>query len=358
MNSVQSLTINSTPNNYTVDFVDQIEVKKMINNLRKNVYAVIDSNIHSMYGKYIEGLELKNILVLFSDENLKTFQGVERVCNWLLESGAKKDSIILGIGGGVIQDVCTFVSHIYYRGIQWIYLPTTLLSQCDSCIGAKCGINLGSFKNQLGVIHAPSKVWIDTSFLESLNEVDILSGLGEMLKLSLTGPNHFYSFFKEGLKNSKRDFKELVYKSLCAKQPIIEDDEFENDLRRILNYGHSFGHALEHCFKGKVPHGLAVVWGIDLINYVGLKLNITPHDLFTEIRNNLKEIFKFSLPLHPDIDELFEALSHDKKIKNNKINFAILEDIGKITIRESQIDYDLKKTVQDYLKSDYVFRPA
>lgn len=348
----------SYPKNYSVNFFNLEYLKDFFEKFDSKMYVVIDENVYELYRKYFENLDSKRILSLVANEDLKTFEGIKKVCQWLLNNDAKKDSIILGIGGGVIQDICTFVAHIYYRGIEWIYLPTTLLSQCDSCIGAKCGINFGNFKNQLGVIHAPSQVLVDINFLNTLSDVDVYSGLGEMLKLSLTGPNEFYDYFCENTKGATLDYEELIFKSLNAKKPIIEADEFENDLRRILNYGHSFGHALEHSYKGVVPHGLAVVWGIDLINYIGYRLGITPLNLFEDIRSNSNKIFSFKLPYPPEVENLFEALSRDKKIKNNKMNFAILENIGKINIVPKHLDSELKNMVNEYLKSNYVFRPS
>ena len=350
--------VNSYPNNYFVNFLNFKELISLLNTNEKNKYLVIDENIYNLYKYVFDEMKVSKFLILKADEELKTFAGVEKLSIWLLENGAKKDSILVGVGGGVIQDICTFVSHIYYRGIDWIYIPTTLLGQSDSCVGAKCGINLGTFKNQIGVIHAPNRVLINPEFLETLSELDYLSGLGEMLKLSLTGPNHFYDKYVKSLFSQNYNIQELVHLSLLAKKPIIEEDEFESDLRRILNYGHSFGHAIEHCLQGKIPHGLAVVWGIDLINYIGSRMGITPLDLFEDIRLKSKKIFKYELERIPLVDDLIEALSHDKKVKNNKINFAILQSVGEIVIKEHSFDKQLKLYIHDYLESDYVFRPS
>ena len=350
--------VESYPKNYTVQFVDFEELIVEINSLKKNKFLVIDENIYRINKSKFDEIEMCELILFEADESLKSFRGVEKLCEWLLEKGAKKDSILIGIGGGVIQDICTFVSHIYYRGIEWIYVPTTLLGQSDSCIGAKCGLNFGTYKNQIGVIHAPVKIIINSKFLDTLNKLDFQSGLGEMLKLSLTGPNQFYDEFTKALQSKDYEIRKLIYSSLQAKKPIIEEDEFESDKRRILNYGHSFGHALEHCLNGLIPHGLAVVWGIDVINYIGTRLGITPVELFVDIRKKSKEIFDYSLQNIPKVEDLIEALKHDKKVMNNRINFAILSEVGSIIIKEQSFDISLQSYITDYLETDYVFRPS
>ena len=358
LKSILDFEVESYPKNYFVNFLNFEDLITEINSVDKRKFFVIDENIYMIYKSNFSDLDGSEIIILKADETLKTFDGVETLSLWLLEKGAKKDSIIVGIGGGVIQDICTFVSHIYYRGIDWIYVPTTLLGQSDSCIGAKCGINFGSYKNQIGVIHAPSKVLINPKFLETLNNLDFQSGLGEMLKLSLTGPNQFYAEYVKYLESGDIEIEKLIHFSLLAKKPIIEEDEFESGLRRILNYGHSFGHAIEHHLNGKIPHGLAVVWGIDVINFIGNKIGVTPPELFEDIRSKSKNIFDFKLDKNPNVDDLIHALQHDKKVKNNKINFAYLKEIGNIIIIEHAFDSALEDYVREYLESDYVFRPA
>ena len=358
LNSNLDFEVESYPKNYFVNFLDFGKLILELNLTERKKFIVIDENIHKIYESKFRDLSDSETIILKADESLKTFSGVEKLSLWLLERGAKKDSILIGIGGGVIQDICTFVSHIYYRGIDWIYVPTTLLGQSDSCIGAKCGINFGSYKNQIGVIHAPTKVLINPEFLKTLSEFDFQSGLGEMFKLSLTGPNQFYKEYANSIESKNYDIEKLIHSSLLAKKPIIEEDEFESDLRRILNYGHSFGHAIEHCLNGQIPHGLAVVWGVDVINFIGTQIGVTPLELFEEIRSKSKKIFDFKLQNIPDVESLIDALRHDKKVKNNKINFAFLKDIGEIVIVEHSFDSELESYVRAYLKTDYVFRPA
>jgi len=279
----------------------------------------------------------------------------------MVENKASKSSVILAIGGGFIQDLSTFVSHIFHRGIKWIFIPTTLLSQSDSCIGSKCGINVMHYKNQVGVFHAPVAIFIIEEFLETLSSIEKVSGLGEILKLSLTGENQFYSDFKNIVKNGSKlqNFLPLISQSLKAKKAIIEIDEYESNLRRVLNYGHSFGHALEAISNYKIPHGIAVLLGIDIINYLGTTWGITDVSYYLDIQKVIKNILKIEsinieIPKFETI-ELIEALKKDKKILNNRINFAVLKCPGYIEIISKEIDEQLFETVEEYLELSELF---
>jgi 3-dehydroquinate synthase len=276
--------------------------------------------------------------------------------------GATKTSHLIGIGGGVIQDLATFSSHIYFRGIDWTYIPTTLLSQADSCVGAKCALNLQGHKNQLGVVHTPRAVEIFTGFLETLPFPEIQSGFGEIAKLAVTGEEQFLQEFVRFLDEkqfSTENIGELIRLSLVAKKVVIDQDEYESDLRRILNYGHSFGHALETLTNNSVVHGDAVVVGMDLINYIGYKNGITKLDFYEEMKllfhkhfNHIK--VKHSIKANIWVDEL----KHDKKMKFGKMNFAIPVSTGDIQIYTMELDDALIKLVGDYIGTSIFFNSA
>ena len=162
-----------------------------------------------------------------ANESTKTLAGVQNLIEWLLESGCNRSTTVIGIGGVIVQDLVTFTSNVFYRGASYVLIPTTLLSMCDSCIGAKCGINFGSYKNQLGVIYAPSGVHIVAQFLESLDDIEIKSGYGEILKLAITGS---YDSFNQMTRQAKvhglrgSHLLQLIRQSLEIKQRIIEED--------------------------------------------------------------------------------------------------------------------------------------
>ena len=325
-----------------------------------DLFVLIDRNIYNLYHETLKEFLSKNpYFIVEPIEQFKTLSGVEKVSEWLVSNKATKSSKIIAIGGGITQDVATFVSSIYHRGIKWIFFPTTLLSQADSCIGAKCGINLSDHKNQLGVIYAPSQIFIVQEFLGTLNSVEFESGYGEIYKLSVTGSREFYKDFKNhlqtnGLKNINMNY--LIRLSLLAKQEIIELDEYENDLRRVLNYGHTFGHALEALSKHKIPHGIAILFGMDLINFLGVKWGITSKEFYLDFRktinanyNNLN--YKMSL----DASDLIEKIKTDKKMFAGSMNFAIPIKPGAIIIHKYIIDTKLEKQVQEYLDYESIF---
>jgi 3-dehydroquinate synthase len=269
---------------------------------------------------------------------------------------------LVGVGGGVVQDLSTFVSHIYYRGIDWTFIPTTLLSQADSCVGSKCALNLNGHKNQLGVVHTPKSVDIFPGFLETLPHSEIQSGFGEIAKLAVTGKNQFLTEFKTHLHKygvSTINLGEIIYSSLNAKKYVIDQDEYESDLRRVLNYGHSFGHALESLTENSIVHGDAVVVGMDIINFIGLRREITDYAFYLEMSELFEEFFShIRLKKSFDANRWVQELKHDKKMRHGKMNFAIPVRNGDIRIYKTELDDDLILLVGEYLETSRFFNPS
>lgn len=353
------MKIKSKHEDYPVFFFNSInEAISKITDL--DLFVLVDRNIYNLYHETLKEFLSKNpYFIVEPIEQFKTLSGVEKVSEWLVSNKATKSSKIIAIGGGITQDLATFVSSIYHRGIKWIFFPTTLLSQADSCIGAKCGINLTDHKNQLGVIYAPSQIFIVQEFLGTLNEDDFASGYGEIYKLSVTGSREFYKDLKNhlyvnGLKNI--NMIHLIRLSLLAKQEIIELDEYENDLRRVLNYGHTFGHALEALSKHKIPHGMAILFGMDLINFLGVKWEITDKEFFVDFRKTIKDHYhNLSYKLSLDASDLIEKIKTDKKMFAGSMNFAIPAKSGEIIIHKYIIDKKLELLVQEYLDHESIF---
>jgi 3-dehydroquinate synthase len=352
INNSDSLVISSAQGDYEVAFLKTIdELKNYFSNAQDN-YFLVDQIIWNLYNEKLTFVNQEKLYLIDATEESKNLTGVVNTIEWLNKNGASKSSEIIGIGGGVVQDISTFVSHVYYRGINWRYIPTTLLSQSDSCIGAKCGINVLSNKNQVGVLHSPTAVYISEEFLKSLQKYELESGFGEIFKLSVTGPNEFYNELKEHLNNFQLRYQEvlpIIARSLNAKKPVIEFDEYETDLRRILNYGHSFGHSLETLTNNRITHGYAVLIGMDLVNYLGVRWGITEAKFEIEFRALIKQYFPELIVEAIDASNLVNGLKKDKKTLNGKINFAILKSVGDITIVPREIDQVLIGEVKDYL---------
>lgn len=361
------LTIRSLQWDYSVEFFENISgaIDSLLADAAPGAaetFVVCDENVAQLHGDALAGLlDRFPTLLLPATEETKSFKGVGRLIDWLIENRAVRSSTVIAIGGGCIQDLVSFTAHLYYRGISWVFLPTTVLSQSDSCIGAKSGINVLPFKNQLGVLHSPRKVLIAAEFLSTLPDVEVASGYGEIVKLSVTSSRHFLPLLEESLADGgirNPHLLPLTRASLAAKQEIIEEDEYESDLRRILNYGHSFGHALEAIAGHQVPHGLGVLWGIDIINWLGVRWGITSPEVADRLASLIRENFDYTLPLTPTEDALVDMVSRDKKVAHGNMHFAVLVDEGEFVIDARPLDTVLREQVREYLATDYVFRPV
>ena len=354
------ITIESIQGKYEVEFLANLEKVDLFSGEENSEYFILaDKKVWKLHNAQFTKLKNQPVYLVEATEEAKSLSGVNDFSNWLIANGATKSATILAIGGGVIQDIATFTAHIYKRGIKWQYLPTTLLSQADSCIGAKCGINVIPYKNQIGVLHSPSKVWVVSEFLNTLDDNTFESGFGEILKLSLTPPHVFYLELKRELNENgivRNQALNWIYRSLRAKQAVIEVDEYEKDLRRILNYGHSFGHALEGVSGNSVNHGCGVLFGIDLINYLSVQWGILDDMVFQDIRNTISSTFSLDfLPKDLTGLSLFNALKTDKKVSSGFINFAVMNNSMELVIVPKLIDNHLLELVERYIDRDCLF---
>ena len=356
---MKPLIIRSRQGDYQVEFVT--DVIALVGQLRRcpASVVVIDQNVADLYAGVLERLtnELPSYLIAATEEE-KTLTGIAKILSFMQKERSTRQSTLIAIGGGVVQDIATFASHVYYRGVKWVFVPTTLLAMCDSCIGAKCGINFGGFKNQLGVFHSPTHVFITTSFLGTLPDDYMLSGYGEMLKLSLTGPAVFFDELVallqiEGFRTPA--VEKLIHQCLTTKQAVIDVDEYETGLRRILNYGHTFGHALEAVTEYETPHGLGVAWGIDLANWIAYRRGILTEAHFLEVHQSIAELFGRPVSHEVTAPQLVEAARRDKKVVDDKVNLVVLERPGALTIIPFKLDSSLEATVAEYLKHHNVF---
>lgn len=314
---------------------------------------VIDRNVATAYraelAKVFAAVPTHEVA---ATEDEKTLEGCARVLTFLQSQNATRETTLLAVGGGVLQDICTLCAHLYYRGLRWHYYPTTLLGMADSCIGAKASINFNGFKNQLGVFHSPAAVGIFPGFLASLPEHEVRSGWGEMVKLHLIGSaDHFRRLTaildREGWRSPR--LVELIHASLTVKQAVIEVDEFDQGIRRTLNYGHTFGHALEAITNHAIPHGLAVAWGMDLINFLALRAGLLAAEDFAAIHQLLARHFAWRLPRSISGEELITATRRDKKISGGKLNLAVLRRPGEMVMHPQTYDASLSADVADYL---------
>ena len=273
MGDIQSnnMKIKSNIKDYEVVFTENIAME-LLKQLRNGDFIIVDESVQEIFGKsLLKNINPYKLIVIEASERQKSYQQLEKILDNLISLGFRKNNRIVSIGGGITQDCAAFVSSILYRGVDWIFFPTTLLAQGDSCIGSKTSINFGKYKNLIGGFYPPSKVVISSTFLDSLEDKDIKSGLGEMLHYFIVSGKEDFNFFKDSYEKAltnKKVLQQIINRSLEIKKRYIEIDEFDKNERQVFNYGHSFGHAIESLKNYEIPHGIAVSFGMDISNYI------------------------------------------------------------------------------------------
>lgn len=302
------------------------------------IFILVDENTHQYcLPKFLERIETNvdiEIIEIESGEINKTIETCVGVWNTLSDLDADRKSLMINIGGGVITDLGGFVACTFKRGIDYINVPTTLLSMVDASVGGKTGVDLGHLKNQIGVISNPNLVLIDTHFLDTLPSNQMRSGLSEMLKHGLISDVNYWKKFQDLSRLSLTDLDVLIHESVMIKKRVVEEDPFENGLRKTLNFGHTIGHAIESYFlsnenKTTLLHGEAIAIGMILASYISTKLLGFSKQTTLDIKKLLINYYG-----KVDIDKneyptIMKLLKYDKKNNHGNINFVLLESIGK-----------------------------
>ena len=273
------------------------------------------------------------VIVVPGDESAKNIQYAEQVWSQMVELGCDRSSVLLAMGGGVVGDLGGFVAATYMRGIPYIQLPTTLLAMIDSAIGGKTAVNLAAGKNLVGAIYQPKTVLVDPSFLATLPRRNVISSLAEAIKYGFIRDASIFETietrFEElvGLSDAAL-LTEIIAKSCRIKAEIVSNDQFENGERKLLNYGHTIGHAFETIHQyGGLYHGEAVLYGMKCANFISNKKGLLSDVQYQQACTVLD---RFELPDlgEIDADRVLEVVSHDKKNINGKLNFILIEGIG------------------------------
>jgi 3-dehydroquinate synthase len=314
----ETLSIHSLSGDYEVHIGSNILLPAMV---ERESFVVADSYFKNL-------LPSESAIFVDATEDRKNLATVEQVIVELKNRGLNRSGSITAVGGGVIQDIATLAASLFMRGVSWVYAPTTLMAMVDSCIGGKSSINAGSVKNLVGNIYPPTSVIIDTDFVRTLREVDKVSGFAEAVKISYCrGETSFMKFLELYNLHRDSDLASLLVEVLSAKKWFIEIDEFDQAERRLLNFGHTFGHAFEVGSKYSIPHGVAVAVGmLSALRFVEMDRRLMPveHDL----RNFLLSLVKPDWN-SPEVDwrTLRAAFESDKKHSSGAYRL-VLPEIG------------------------------
>ncbi|MCX8083894.1 MAG: 3-dehydroquinate synthase [Calditerrivibrio sp.] len=296
--------------------------------LDSRTHLVVDKNVFVLYG----GLFDYEPFLIEADEHNKTFLTVEAILNHLKNRNCLRGDTLIAIGGGIVGDIAGFSASIYMRGIGYIQVPTTLLSMVDSSVGGKTGVNLGNVKNLVGTFYQPKMVLIDTDFLETLSEEEYKSGLAEVIKYAVLFDKGFYDFlltYRNEILNRNGKIMTDVVKICCDfKRRVVEEDETEKGIRRLLNLGHTFGHGLEVDSDHGIKHGLAVAWGMYMEALFAAECGFINSKVVDDIFNILTA-FGYNLNFKiNDLNFFLDAISSDKKAKSNGLVLALTSEVG------------------------------
>ncbi len=324
-----------------------------------NLFILVDSHTNELcllrFLSFLATDKTIEIIEIESGEAEKNINTCVEIWNILTELGADRKTLLINIGGGVITDIGGFIASTFKRGIDFINIPTTLLAMVDASIGGKNGVDLGNLKNQIGVINVPKTVLIDTEFLATLPQNEMRSGLAEMLKHGLIFDADYWLQFQDLSQTDFADFDELIHRSIEIKNEIVMQDPTENGIRKALNFGHTLGHAIESYFlenknKKTLLHGEAIAVGMILESYISWQKGLLSEAEYQEIKKTIKAIFDTITFEENDLQPIFDLLIHDKKNEYGKIQFALLDGIGKIKINQEVDTEIITKSFEDYKK--------
>jgi 3-dehydroquinate synthase len=347
----RNFTVHSDIHDYQIGFIDDFE-SSLLENLNPNDTLLIDENVFRFHRSRLTSIcnDFPHIFIQASEEK-KSYSGIGPIIEKLIQAGFRRNNKIVAIGGGITQDIATFIAANLYRGVEWNFIPTTLLAQADSCIGGKSSLNFGAYKNLLGNFYPPKKIFIDLAFLATLPRKEIVSGLGEMTHFFFVSSENDYKEMRDSYKKSFEDktvLEKLILRSLTIKKKIIEIDEFDRKERLIFNYGHSFGHALESVTGYRIPHGIAVSYGMDIANFVSVKMGL----ISEELRQKMCDVLKLNwtdMPLGEiNIEDFLNALRKDKKNVDSKVRVILTRGFGQMFITSLDIDGKANEWIREY----------
>lgn len=309
----------------------------------ENAEFVIDEKVYGLYQQYFKEIPNERLYLVEATEEHKVIDTALAICEKMTEIPAKRNARLVSVGGGIIQDITGFVANVLYRGIAWVFVPTTLLASCDSCIGGKTSLNYKKFKNLLGTFYPPDELHICPAFFKTLSERDFKSGLGEVVKFNIMAG-------QDGLKNIEDNIENLLLRdeeclqrftqsSLAFKKDFIEVDEFDKGERIKLNFAHTFGHAIETVTQYEIPHGTAVAIGMIMANHVAEKRGMLLPATARRSEKVLLKVIDISIDLNDyPIEQFISAMRKDKKQTDGHLTAVLMTNVAK----DLQVVHDLQ----------------
>ncbi len=351
---LDSLVIQSHKGSYTVSFNSKLFEDEVY---RKdvNVHFIVDANVAKIHEEKLQQvLDNPKTIIIEAVERSKSLENIIPIIDCLVKNNVRRNHRLIAIGGGVTQDITCFISSTLLRGVEWEFVPTTLLSQADSCIGSKSSININSAKNILGTFHPPRNIYIDFDFLDTLESRDVRSGIGEIIKVHAIESSSSFDQLSDDYNrfiDNKDILQTYIRSALAIKKRYIEKDEFDKGIRNVFNYGHSFGHAIEAATRFEIPHGVAVTIGMDMANHIAMQRGLITEENYRRMNPVLVKNYSEYINTEIPIKELLSALLKDKKNTNTHLVLILpLGDEAKISRVEVCPDDEFSKQCSIFLE--------
>ena len=357
--------VNSFPRKYYVRSIKSFDQYQEI--LNKSDFIIIDKKVESIYP--IKNKKNKFIFAFEAKEDNKNMNTVLKLIDLFIKNNISKGSNVIAIGGGIVQDISACACALFRRGLPFIYMPTTTLGQLDSCVGAKCAVNTSLAKNILGLFSAPKEVIIPTFTIKTMPPLDHRAGLSEMLRLCLTASEkaineyaNLLPFILNPETLDEKKFNAALELSLSIKKSVVDFDEYEKDVRRSMNYGHTFGHAIEKLVNFKIPHGLGVLLGIHIANNFSKEKNFMNENTYLRISEIIRETLKniegdFKYLLEIKAIDIVDQFKFDKKGDGNSVPLILIKNPGNMIFykyffkeKSEEIITSIERAIEDFEK--------
>ncbi len=355
------LNVTLKNNNYPI-YIGKNNLKNIFDHIKGNSVFIITNDTIDNLGY------LKNLKIIFNNsdfnvksyiivdgEKFKTIDTVMLIIDKAIEYKLDRKTTFIALGGGVIGDIVGFSASIYQRGVNFIQIPTTLMAMVDSSVGGKTAVNHKLAKNMIGTFYQPECVIIDILYLDTLPDREIVSGMAEVIKYSIINDEEFFFWLEKNINNFQEKKKEtffyIIEKCCLNKSKFVIQDEKEQNLRALLNLGHTFGHALEKSMGyGNLLHGEAVSIGICMAANLSLKLDWISKDIYFKIENIFQKYkLPVTVPESISVKKFNELMIYDKKNENNKLRLILIKNIGNCIISENYCNSKLQETIQCFI---------